>query len=83
MTKLNLTTKALAFAKVMLVAVIFCGCGESAQDRANRYNSETPYVMEIDNCEYLVIEICSGASIINKGITHKGNCKFCAERSKK
>jgi len=31
MTKLNLTTKALAFAKVMLVAVVFCGCGEQKQ----------------------------------------------------
>lgn len=31
MIKLNLTTKALAFAKVMLVAVIFCGCGEQSR----------------------------------------------------
>ena len=35
MTKLNLTTKALAFAKVMLVAVVFCGCGEQRQFKEN------------------------------------------------
>ena len=35
MTKLNLTTKALAFVKVMLVAVIFCGCGEQRQFKEN------------------------------------------------
>lgn len=36
MTKLNLTTKALAFAKVMLVAVIFCGCGEQSQTKQRK-----------------------------------------------
>ena len=36
MTKLNLTTKALAFAKVMLVAVIFCGCGEQSQPKQRK-----------------------------------------------
>jgi len=36
MTKLNLTTKALAFAKVMLVAVIFCGCGEQSPSKPQR-----------------------------------------------
>jgi hypothetical protein len=36
MTKLNLTTKALAFAKVLLVAVIFCGCGEQSQTKQTK-----------------------------------------------
>ena len=36
MTKLNLTTKALAFAKVMLVAVILCGCGEQSPKKVER-----------------------------------------------
>ena len=36
MTKLNLTTKALAFAKVMLVTVIFCGCGEQSPSSPQR-----------------------------------------------
>jgi hypothetical protein len=36
MTKLKLTTKALAFAKVMLVAVIFCGCGEQSQPKQRK-----------------------------------------------
>ena len=36
MTKLNLTTKALAFAKVLLVAVIFCGCGEQSQPKQRK-----------------------------------------------
>jgi hypothetical protein len=30
--------------------------------------------LEYDSCEYI---------LVNKGITHKGNCKYCEERKKK
>lgn len=32
------------------------------------------HVVEYDNCEYV---------LYNRGIAHKGNCKYCAERNKK
>lgn len=34
-------------------------------------------VVEIDSCEYIVAH----GKFFN-GLTHKGNCKFCKERSK-
>ena len=94
MTKLNLTTKALAFAKVMLVAVIFCGC------KAPRQQPEQPIVkteeqivnqqayvndleiVVLDSCEYILFDR-QRAYAGSGGICHKQNCKFCAERSKK
>jgi hypothetical protein len=35
------------------------------------------YIVEVDKCEYLFGE-WGNATVF----THKGNCKFCAERSK-
>ena len=34
----------------------------------------TPRVIVIDSCEYI---------LWNYGLTHKGNCKYCAERRRK
>lgn len=38
-------------------------------------------VIVIDSCEYLYTG--DGKSYYGGGITHKGNCKYCAERRKK
>ncbi len=86
MTKLNLTTKALAFAKVLLVAVIFCGCGnENPKEKEIEINTKASWgidvyvrLIEVDSCEYIVSTRNDAISTI-----HKQNCKFCAERSKK
>lgn len=50
------------------LAVIMAGCSLEGRDLSEAYVS-----CEIDSCEYVVI---SGFT----DPTHKGNCKFCAER---
>ena len=57
-----------------LTAIIMAGCyyyEDPSKDYSPRYRT-----VYIDDCEYLM----------DKGnycITHKGNCRFCAERRKK
>lgn len=68
-----------AFAYVLLVAIIFCGC-ETTIKRTNmeeQYNGFLVRKVVIDSCEYIY------ANLDIKSLTHKGNCKFCSERSKK
>lgn len=50
------------------LAVIMAGCSLDGQDMSNVYSTCT-----IDSCEYVVV---SGFT----DPTHKGNCKYCAER---
>ena len=58
----------------MALAFVMCGCG--SPEVINTYRVDTLFydIIEIDNCEYLR----SGNQF-----SHKGNCKFCAERRKK
>jgi hypothetical protein len=37
-------------------------------------------IQEIDGCEYIVV---NGRANSEPALTHKGNCKYCLERSKK
>ena len=71
-----------AFASVLLVAVIFCGCetkNVTVEETITKINGRPISVYVIDSCEYIG-NIYGGHGDM---ITHKGNCKFCAERSKK
>lgn len=36
-------------------------------------------IIVIDNCEYIIID---ESTAYTRGITHKGNCKYCQERNK-
>jgi hypothetical protein len=69
-----------AFAYVLLVAVIFCGCETPS---GQRYKKDGYSIVEIDSCEYIEVSSMTGANNGYYSLTHKGNCKFCAERSKK
>jgi hypothetical protein len=87
------------FFYALLVAVIFCGCGTDGKTPEQREVKETKaYKSEIinfsnyqnnvkvntvviDSCEYLYAWFGMGNG--GGSFTHKGNCKFCAERSKK
>ena len=41
----------------------------------------TSYIFEYDSCEYIIMQTFSNTG---KGfLSHKGNCKYCAEREKK
>lgn len=51
-----------------LLAVIMAGCSLDGRDMSEVYS-----VCTIEGCEYVVI---SGVT----EPTHKGNCKYCAER---
>ena len=68
------------FAYILLVAIIFCGC-ESSSGQRHKINDYS--IAEIDSCEYIEISSMIGATNGYYSLTHKGNCKFCAERSKK
>ena len=57
----------------LLVAFLFCGC-EAHERELRKKQVQNLQIVEFDNCEYLVGY---------RQLTHKGNCKFCAERSKK
>lgn len=70
------------FAYVLLVSVIFCGCeskGVTVEETTTTINGREIKIYTIDSCEYIG-EIHGGNGDL---ITHKGNCKFCVERSKK
>lgn len=65
---------------IMLVAVIFCSC--NPQGSENDVNIEKTYeVKVIDSCEYVYVSRRPWSGDFS--LTHKGNCKFCVERSKK
>lgn len=82
MRKLKFTIKAAIALSTILVAVVFCGCEtENVQVENTRaiISGCNIQIYIIDSCEYLG-HIYGGNGDM---ITHKGNCKFCAERSKK
>ena len=85
-TRTSFYHRTFAFAYVLLVAVIFCGCGEqSPKEKEVDINTKASWgidvyvrLIEVDSCEYIVSTRNDAISTI-----HKQNCKFCAERSKK
>jgi len=61
----------------LLVAFLFCSCGNGE----NTIEGKTVYrTVEVEGCEYI-----TKYNGYQRGynFTHKGNCKFCIERSKK
>ena len=76
-TRTSIYRRHFAFAYVLLVAVIFCGCNPQPENGSGDYVTKV-----IDSCEYIEYDY----GIFDQrvySLTHKGNCKFCAERSKK
>jgi hypothetical protein len=82
---------------ILLVAFIF-GCTETVTNetiKKTKYvNIETEVIVKqinsnkdfsivtIGGCEYILYNH-SSADFSRAGLTHKGNCKYCIERSKK
>lgn len=85
-----------AFAYMLLVAVIFCGCGNEKVTHIDKIYPIIDKIEGVDgngineegirNIRLYVIDSCEYIGHINAFnsdiLTHKGNCRFCAERSK-
>ena len=68
------------FFYALLVAVIFYGCNPEGSE--NDVNIEKSYEVKVlDSCEYIYVSRRPWGGEFS--LTHKGNCKFCAERGKK
>ncbi len=65
------------FAYVLLVSIILLGC-ERDGEVVSSLNDKDIKIYVIDNCEYIG-DVRGGSRDF---LTHKGNCKFCAERAK-
>ena len=81
--KTLINRKFFTFVYVLLVSVIFYGCMQEPTIKENKIIGFTlggnVYTYTIDSCEY--IGRLQGGD--NSWAAHKGNCKFCANRSKK
>ena len=82
-TNINMKTKSsiLALTKAFFILLVMC-CFFSCTrgDELKNTNKFDKYdVIVIDSCEY----IRWGVSYGYMNITHKGNCKYCAERTKR
>lgn len=82
-TKILIYHKHFAFAYTLLLAVIFCGCDE--MNRTEERSKVFKTAVEVNGYQISIIEFDSCQYLIGypQMMTHKGNCKFCAERSKK
>jgi hypothetical protein len=65
------------FAYVILASIILLGC-EKDGEVVSSLNDKDIKIYVIDNCEYIG-DVRGGSRDF---LTHKGNCKFCAERAK-
>lgn len=93
MKNFKLSTKYVLVGCALLASTIFFGCKESTQKELdptknvtfNAMNNQDFQIITIDSCEYVLY--CSEKSTAysgawTSGLTHKGNCKFCAKRNK-
>lgn len=62
-----------------LLAMIMVGCDEP-DEPATITTKESLKIVNIDSCEYIK---CYTYGINTYVYTHRGNCRFCAERNKK
>jgi len=68
-------------ALVLFAAILLClGAASYPTTKLDGYSIK---VLEYDGCEYVVSEYSVGvASNFSHSFTHKGNCKYCADRKK-
>jgi len=67
---------------IPLLLIILVGCSPMPSNETERESNGNFDIITIDSCEY--IEFDNGwADCRVYSLTHKGNCKFCIERSKR
>ena len=90
-TNINMKTKTsiLAATKAFFILLVMCcffSCSVSTSENKkatasniddNVVKNQGIQILTIDSCEYVWVKNGYGA-----GLTHKGNCKYCAKRSK-
>lgn len=65
----------------LIMLVIFCFFSCSPLGSGNDAKPEETYEIKvIDSCEYIYVSRRPWSSEFS--LTHKGNCKYCAERAK-
>ncbi len=75
--------KSICLLTAVLFATLFCSCHEKLAPKDDAEAGDKNYrIKVIDNCEYIE---CDYGELKNRvySITHKGNCKYCAERNSK
>jgi hypothetical protein len=66
------------FGYALMLSITLCGC-ENEGKTISTVNFREIKTYIIDSCEYIG-DVRGGSRDF---LTHKGNCKFCAERNKK
>jgi len=84
-TKENMKTKTLFLALtkaffILLVMCCFFSCSRTGIENDAK-PEETYEIKVIDNCEYIYVSRRPWSGEFS--LTHKGNCKYCAERAKR
>lgn len=81
-TNFKFKTQLIAFAYVLLAVVLFVGCDMdttiNTKTTGLKYYGRDISVFEIDSCEYIYV-----SNLDASWGSHKGNCKFCLQRSAK
>ncbi len=96
MKRNKITPQTIAALNLMLASTIFCSCGnETPKQELTPIDKIYPIIDKIEavdgsgirNVRLYVIDSCEYIGHINAFnsdvLTHKGNCKFCAERIEK
>ena len=68
---------------ILILTILSCGCQEVNTPGKDtgflvKKNKDPLIIVEVDSCEYLLGD-WADATVL----THKGNCKFCLERTKR
>lgn len=70
----------LCYISILIASVLICSC-ESPKTENDEQVLEYD-VIEIDSCEYIMVQSETYSWKKVTSIAHKGNCKYCLERRK-
>jgi hypothetical protein len=64
---------------ILFITLFFFSCYD--QPKGERVQGNGYQIVVVDNCEYIEVKSMIGTDMGYYSLTHKGNCKFCIERS--
>ncbi|MCP4336374.1 MAG: hypothetical protein GY679_00815 [Mycoplasma sp.] len=78
MKRKNLISR-MAICLYLVLALVLCvGCSNNVSKETIAKDYE---IVEIDNCEYIIMDRANGGYQGYGFMAHKGNCKYCAKRA--